>query len=133
MNTNKHKEIGFNNISDKIHNFLDERDRLVTKNDSRSVAISISLEANELLEHFQWNEKTSSSKKELSDELADVLIYCFQFADIFDIDIPTAIIKKLKEQEKKYPAELFKGKNSNVSDDAWVKAKISYNKQKDTL
>ena len=75
--------------------------------DSRSLAISISLEASELLEHFQWsNEPKQINKQEIADELADVLIYTLQFAVGEGIDLSTAITDKLARQALKYPAGL---------------------------
>ncbi len=99
-------------------------------NSSRGIAISLSLEANELLEHFQWSEKSVGSKEEMASELADVLIYAIQFAAKNDIDIPQAIANKLVQQEKKYPAKLF---NTDTDDEdeqnrRWLEAKKNYKK-----
>ena len=60
----------------------------------RNLAISLSLEAAEVLEHFQWNEK-SSDPKELEGELADVMLYLLQLARVNDIDLEEAVLKKL--------------------------------------
>ncbi len=60
----------------------------------RNIAISLSLEAAEILEHFQWNE-TSGNKEELSGELADVTLYLLQLARLNDIDLEEAVLKKL--------------------------------------
>jgi NTP pyrophosphatase (non-canonical NTP hydrolase) len=61
----------------------------------RNLAISLNLEAGEVLEHFQWQEEIAD-QKELSSELADVALYLFQLADVAGIDIEQAILKKLK-------------------------------------
>lgn len=128
---NKQSDTTFRAVGDKINQYLDDRDWRPTKQRGRSIAISISLEANELLEHFQWQDKADGSNEELSDELADIMIYCFQFAEAYDIDMSKAIQNKLKKQEKKYLAKLFKGKK-NAHDD-WLNVKIAHNKEKDTL
>jgi NTP pyrophosphatase (non-canonical NTP hydrolase) len=73
----------------------------------KNLAISISLEAAELLEHFQWDDYTTTDKQHVADELADVLIYCFNFADTMDIDIATAFRAKLQAAAIKYPVETF--------------------------
>ena len=61
----------------------------------RNLAISLSLEASEVLEHFQWQEEIAD-QEELSSELADVALYLFQLADVAGIDIGQAILTKLK-------------------------------------
>jgi NTP pyrophosphatase (non-canonical NTP hydrolase) len=60
----------------------------------RNIAISLTLEAAEILEHFQWNE-TSGNKEELSGELADVTLYLLQLARLNDINLEEAVLKKL--------------------------------------
>lgn len=60
----------------------------------RNLAISLNLEASEVLEHFQWGEKPEDSG-ELADELADVALYLLQIASIAEIDLEQAILKKL--------------------------------------
>lgn len=62
----------------------------------RNLAISLNLEASEVLEHFQWREELSNSQ-ELAGELADVALYLFQIASIAGIDLEQAILDKLKE------------------------------------
>ncbi len=61
----------------------------------RNLAISLSLEANEVLEHFQWGDN-SPDKAELAGELADVMLYLLQLASICDIDISDAVMQKLQ-------------------------------------
>lgn len=100
----------FESAKRKVSEFRDARDWL--KNDTpRSLAISISVEAAELLEHFQWksDEQIQQSltsqqiRSEISEELADVLIYCLGFADVLGIDVSEAISKKLLKNGEKYP------------------------------
>ena len=59
----------------------------------RNLAISLSLEASEILEHFQWNEEFL--KEGLAEELADVALYLLQLADVTEIDLEKAILDKL--------------------------------------
>lgn len=61
----------------------------------RNLAISLNLEAAELLEHFQWSE-TARDKDELASELADVALYLLQLASVTEIDLEQAILKKLE-------------------------------------
>ena len=61
----------------------------------RNLAISLSLEAAEVLEHFQWDERLNDTQ-ELAGELADVALYLLQIASIAEVDLEQAILDKLK-------------------------------------
>ena len=61
----------------------------------KNLAISLALEAAEILEHFQWQEK-AKDKDELASELADVSLYLLQLASVEDINLEGAILKKLE-------------------------------------
>lgn len=62
----------------------------------RNIAISLSLEVNEVLEHFQWSEETNKTD-ELAGELADVTLYLLQLAHICQIDLEAAVMSKLAQ------------------------------------
>lgn len=64
----------------------------------RNIAISLSLEAGEVLEHFQWRDDVPN-REELSGELADVALYLMQLASITGIDLEQAILDKLKRNQ----------------------------------
>ena len=72
-----------------------------------NLAKSISIEAAELLEHFQWQKDYDVD--EVADELADVLIYCFYMADSLDLDVKEIIFNKMKKNAAKYPIDKSKG------------------------
>ncbi|MEE0942660.1 MAG: nucleotide pyrophosphohydrolase [Methanobrevibacter sp.] len=72
-----------------------------------NLAKSISIEAAELLEHFQWGKEYDES--EVADELADVLIYCMYMADSLNLDIKEIIRNKMKKNAIKYPISKSKG------------------------
>lgn len=74
-----------------------------------NLAKSISIEANELLECFQWDEE-HFDVNHAKEELADVLVYCVNMADKLGVDIDEIINAKMKLNEKKYPIEKAKGK-----------------------
>ena len=97
-------------------------------NSSRGLAVSLSLEANELLEYFQWHDESFGSKEDMASELADILIYAIQFADRYKIDIPSAIQKKIEKQDKKYPVEIFTIEDEKERNKAWLDAKKNYKK-----
>ena len=61
----------------------------------RNLAISLALEAAEILEHFQWHEAVND-KEELSSELADVALYLLQLASVSEINLEQAILEKLE-------------------------------------
>jgi len=72
-----------------------------------NLAKSISIEAGELLECFQWND--DFDKEDLCEELADVISYCIMLADKLDVSIEEIVLNKLEKTKKKYPVEKAKG------------------------
>lgn len=102
------------NLTQHIRDFVHERDWEQFQN-IKDLALSLSLEAAEVLEHFQWkngpqvDEYVQSNKEELSDELADVFVYILEMCFYLDIDIIDAAYKKMEKNAKKYPVEKSKG------------------------
>ena len=97
----------------QILKFRDDRDWKQFHN-PKDLAISISLEASELLEVFQWSgADTSSNNKieEIKEELADVVNYCVLMADACGLDLDEIVQKKKKKNNEKYPVEKSKGKS----------------------
>lgn len=71
----------------------------------RNLAISLNLEAAEVLEHFQWDENLTD-RESFSDELADVMLYLLQLASIAGIDLEKAVLAKLdKNYRRTWDAE----------------------------
>jgi 8-oxo-dGTP diphosphatase len=62
----------------------------------RNLAISLALEASEVLEHFQWGEEVTD-REEFAGELADVMLYLLQLASISEVDLGEAVINKLEQ------------------------------------
>lgn len=105
-------------LEKKINEFRDERDWRQFHNE-KDLAISISLEAAELLELFQWNssEETIQTKRnEIEDELADVMIYSMMLASNLELDVEEIILNKLKKNNEKYPVEKSKGNKEKYTD-----------------
>lgn len=81
----------------------------------KDVAVSIVLEASELLEHFQWKDNAAAEeyikthREEIGEEAADVFIYLIQFCDRMGIDLVDAAKRKIEKSELKYPADKVKG------------------------
>ncbi len=72
-----------------------------------NMAKSISIEANELLECFQWND--DANLEEVKEELADVMNYCLQMCQVLNVDPIEIVNKKMDKTEKKYPIDKSKG------------------------
>lgn len=88
-----------------IRKFTEERGWTGNR-DPRSLAISISLEASELLEHFQWlspEEAVASHRDDIAEEAADVFIYLLQLADVLDVDLKELARMKLKKNATRFP------------------------------
>jgi NTP pyrophosphatase (non-canonical NTP hydrolase) len=88
----------------------------------KDMAISLLLEATEFLEHFQWKSQEEieqylkSNKKDVADELADVLYWVMLLSHDLEIDIITQYEQKMQENEAKYPIEKAKGSNKKYSE-----------------
>lgn len=108
-------------LQQKIIKFRDERNWKQFHN-PKDVAISLSLEAGELLEHFQWKNQTeikqylNKNTEAVGDELADVLYWVFLMAHDLEIDLPSALNKKMKKNAAKYPIEKAKGSHKKYTD-----------------
>lgn len=74
-----------------------------------NLAKSISIEANELLECFQWDDE-NYDKDHVKEELADVLVYCRNMLDKLELDEDEIVNAKMDKNEKKYPVDKAKGK-----------------------
>jgi NTP pyrophosphatase (non-canonical NTP hydrolase) len=83
----------------------------------RNLAISLNLEASEVLEHFQWNADLDNPEA-LSDELADVTLYLLQIASIAGIDLEEAVMKKLdKNYTRTWDEDLLAAPNAGRKKD----------------
>lgn len=93
------------NSMEKINQFRDERNWRPFHNE-KDLALSLTLEAAELLELFQWKtaDEAIQNTERLREELADVLIYAYMLADNLDFDIDEIIAEKLVKNAIKYPA-----------------------------
>lgn len=79
-----------------------------------NLAKSISIEANELLECFQWNDNDYDIE-EVKEELADVMNYCIQMSQVLNVDIIDIINAKMDKTENKYPVDKAKGKSTKYN------------------
>ena len=103
---------------DKVLAFRDERD-WKQYHTPKDLSISLSLEAAELLEVFQWSGSDLECRDklpELREELADVLMYAISLADRLDLDLDEIILEKLRRNGEKYPLEKARGRKDKYTD-----------------
>ncbi len=105
----------------KVVAFRDARDWGQFHN-PKDIAISLCLEAAEVLEHFQWKSQIEieaylhESKQEISEELADVLYWVLLMANDLDINITNAFLEKLDKNGMKDPVDKAKGNHKKYSE-----------------
>lgn len=104
----------FEHIKLYLRDFAQQRD-WTQFHSPKNLAMALSVEVAELLEHFQWLTEAQSEHlneeqlKPIADEIADVQLYLVRLADRLNIDIPKAIAAKTVVNEEKYPVEKVKG------------------------
>jgi len=107
-------------LTDRVLHFRDARN-WKQFHKPKDLAISLSLEAGEVLEHFQWKSESEiekyvkTNKDEIADELSDVLNYLLLIAHNLDIDLADAQEKKIKKNEKKYLVEKAMGTHAKYN------------------
>ena len=104
-------------LIDIIKNFCEERDWDPFHN-PKDLAIGISTEANELLDIFRFKSDeqmiklfNSSKREDIEDELSDVFFFLLRFAQMNNIDLKEALLRKIAKNNQKYPVEKAKGSN----------------------
>lgn len=103
-----------------INDFRDARDWRQFHN-LKDLAISLSLEAGEVLEHFQWKspeeikEYIKDHKNHIGEELADVFYWVLLMSSDLGIDLEKAFKNKMKVNDKKYPIKKAKGKHTKYN------------------
>ena len=103
---------------EQVLKFRDERNWKQFHN-PKDLAISICLEAAELLEIFQWSGSDTECRDrlpEMREELADVLMYAISLADRLELDLDEIILEKLQRNGEKYPLEKARGRKEKYTD-----------------
>ncbi len=101
-------------LRDIVRQFVDERD-WDQFHTPKNLSSALSVEAAELLEHFQWLQKGDAAElgeaklQEVRHEMADVLVYLIRLADKLDVDLHAAVLEKMVLNRAKYPADLVRG------------------------
>lgn len=104
------KETSLSDIQLQIRKFCDERNWDQFHN-PKDLAISLNLEASELLEHFQWKNETEilhyleSHRDNIAEEISDVLYWTLLIANKFEINLVKAFEQKMLQNEHKYPVD----------------------------
>lgn len=105
-------------IDKAVKKFVDDRDWEQFHN-PKDVALALSIEVAEVLEHFRWKTpeevaewlKNPENKQELADEIGDCAYFLFDLARVADIDLAKAFEDKMKKSDEKYPADIVRGKS----------------------
>lgn len=103
---------------DQVIRFRDDRDWRQFHN-PKDLAISLSLEASELLEIFQWSGEDLICEEKIDkvrEELADVLSYCILLADVYQLDLDEIVQAKVKRNAEKYPVEQAYGRKDKYTE-----------------
>lgn len=99
---------------DRIRKFTTDRD-WDQFHSPGNLAKSVSIEANELLECFQWSD-TEYDLQHVKEELADVIVYCQDLLDKLNLDVDEIVNMKMEQNESKYPVEKSKGSAKKYSE-----------------
>ena len=108
-------------LTTRINAFRDARDWKQFHN-PKDMAVSISIEAAELLEQFQWKNPAEceahlkTNREAVADEMADVAIYLFELADLLELDLGAEMLRKLENNMAKYPVDKSKGSNKKYDE-----------------
>ena len=110
-----------NDLRDTLRKFVAERD-WDQFHSPKNLAMALSVEASELMEHFQWLTEEESRRlppekfNAVRDEMADVLVYLVRLADKLDVDLLEAAAQKIEKNALKYPAAQVRGSMKKYSD-----------------
>jgi len=108
-------------VTEEIRAFRDARDWLQFHN-PKELAVAITAEAGELLQHFVWQspeqslQRAAERKEEISSEIADVAILLFELADNLGVDLAGAMRAKLAKNELRYPVDKARGSNKKYNE-----------------
>lgn len=110
-------------LKQRVHEFALERDWLQFHS-PKNVSMALAAEAGELMEHFLWTGSEASHeraqeekrRRDIQDELADIVIYALEFANVTGIDLADAITAKMAQNAAKYPVDKAKGRSEKYTE-----------------
>ena len=119
--TPPHGKDGLLDLRDKLRTFAAKRD-WNQFHSPKNLAIALSVEASELLEHFQWLPEAQSASlppaklNQVREEMADVLLYLVRLADKLEVNLIDASKRKLRINARKYPVKTARGNSKKYTD-----------------
>jgi dCTP diphosphatase len=108
-------------LRDKLRQFAEERD-WNQFHSPKNLAMALSVEAAELMEHFQWISEAESQalpiekREKVREEVADVFLYLIRLADKLEIDLSAAAVEKIEVNASKYPVQKVRGNSKKYTD-----------------
>ena len=123
MSEPKDDEVKLQELKGAIQVFASERD-WEQFHTPKNLSMAIAAEAAELMEHFLWHEGQQSfdvlenpkKHSEIAEELADIIIFSLEFANITKLDVASIIREKMKANAEKYPVEKARGRADKYTD-----------------
>ena len=120
---NMDHQTNISELKEKVKMFCEERDWDQFHN-AKDLAIGVSTESAELLEHFRWKSDEQikqmfndpKKREAIEEEVSDVFYFLLRFSQMYDIDMTSALHDKMKKNEQKYPVEKAKGSNKKYSE-----------------
>jgi NTP pyrophosphatase (non-canonical NTP hydrolase) len=117
------ENLNIQKISLDLQKFADDRD-WQKFHTPKNLAISIAIEASELLQLFQWSRgqtdwlelKDEKLKHKVEDEIADILLYLIRFADLANLDLETIVLNKIHVNSTRYAVDKFKGTDKKYNE-----------------
>jgi dCTP diphosphatase len=109
------QQITLHELKQRMATFVRERD-WEQFHSPKNLSMSISIEAAELMEHFQWLTVEQSEQldpqalQEIGEELADIVLYSLSMANHLQIDLSETVLAKMSKNERKYPQDQVRGK-----------------------
>ncbi|MDA3837141.1 MAG: nucleotide pyrophosphohydrolase [Nanoarchaeota archaeon] len=119
----KDEETKVHELKQKVKDFCDARD-WEQFHDAKELAIALSIEVSELLEHFRWKSKEEvnhrftipEKREEIEDELSDILFFVLRIAQMYDINLSSSLNRKIKKNDEKYPVEKARGSHKKYNE-----------------
>src|ERR1700732_2712118 len=114
VNDNPSRDLSLERLRDQLREFAAARD-WNQFHSPKNLAIALSVEAGELLEHFQWLSDEESltlpddKLEKIRDEIADVLLYLIRLADVLNVDLIKSADTKIEANAQKYPVDKSRG------------------------
>lgn len=111
-------------LKDVVQSFCEDRDWDKFHN-AKDLSIGIVTESAELIEHFRFKSLSEieemfhdpNKKLRINEEISDVLFFVLRFAQMYDIDLTTELLRKIKINDTKYPIDKFKGSNKRYTEE----------------